>query len=120
MTPITSLSDMGNVRDQVRMNALRSLEFTANTVLALSLEENLCTYSQDIVEDEEDHVIHTKRPRALAVALSVWLTARGVTVLSDVQVPKHEILDWLELQGERENKAATLELFSDGVQLRWL
>lgn len=122
MTPIVpSLSNMSVVYDQVRSNALQSFSYCANTVLALGIEENLCDYAQDIIEDEESYFIPTKRPRALAVSLIVWLQARGVTVLSDVMLPKHEIVEWLELmQGETTGRGCTVELRGDGVQVTWL
>lgn len=109
------------VRDRVRANALESLEFYANTVLALRLSEDLCNYTQDVCNDEENALIRTKRARALCVALTGWLGARGVTVLSDTKVETHEIISWLQIEdGPSIDKGCTLHLVPDGLEVTWL
>lgn len=109
------------IRDQVRSNALVSFEFFANTVLYSNLPTELCREVQDVVEDQEDYTFYTSRPRSLAVALRAWLGSKGVTVLSTVQLPELEILDWLSLQEEvKSGVGVTLDVTANTVGVTWL
>lgn len=118
---ISSNTNMHGVQESIRQGAMESFEYCANTVLVLGLPEDLCLYVQDVVRDQEDVLLHTKRPRALLMALSAWLSSRGVAVLTSVNIPEHEILKWLEMDQRREGSlGASLDLRPEGVALQWL
>lgn len=118
---ILSNIQLQGVRDQARMDAMRSFEFFANSVLASQLPEELCHVVQDVVEDQEDYTFHTPRPRALAAALGAWLGTRGVTVLSTVQIPQCEVLSWLDLEVDgRHPLGATIEVTVNTMRIVWL
>lgn len=120
---ILSNQNLKGVREQIRTDALQSFDFFSNHVLALNVAEDVCSYAQDVIRDTEDAFIRTKKPRALATALSAWLASQGVLVLSTIQLPEQEILRWLELDALAPGEDAmgvTLDVLPEGVQVTWL
>lgn len=119
---IPSNTDFSVVRHSARTNALQSFEFFANTVLCSSLSEETCQYVQDVLADREDALIRTTRPRVVAIAISTWLQAQGVQVVTGTMLPTSEVLHWLELVGREEtsSEACTLDVIVEGVVLRWV
>lgn len=119
---ILSNADVGGVRDQVRMNALESFEFFANSVLGCSTSTELCERVQEVVEDQEDTFFETRTPRAFAVAMYAWLESKGYPVFTIAKLPHHEVLHWLDLLGAEEKKDVyvVLDVLANGVQVRWV
>lgn len=107
---------------QIAQSALTSFEFFANTVMGSNVAESLCRTVQDVCEDQEDYCIMCTRPRALAEALRAWLEAQGFSVLTTVELPRTEILQWLQLEGESrvESKAVSLDVGKNEVMVQWL
>lgn len=121
-TDVLHNAPISAVRDSVRSRALQDLEFFANNVLGLNIAEDVCAYTQDVLDDHESLTVRTSRSRALAQAIISWLGARNITVLTDIALPKHEILSWLEVDEEPTDPAfgCTIRLVRDGVELTWL
>lgn len=118
---MTSLSSVSAVQRDAQQSALRSFKYFANTVLGTSLAEDVCCAAQDVVEDQEDALIHTGRPRAVSIALSAWLRSRGINVLCNTPLLQSEILSWLQLdECEESGLAVSLEALPQGVVLKWL
>jgi len=121
MTP--SNTTLGSVLSQVRENALSSFEYFANAVMAQGLSEDLCRFTQEVVEDKEDCVLKTQRPKALLVALHAWLSSKGYAVLSTSTIPDHEVLRWLDLKtptSSSTTEGVALDLRAEGVSVQWL
>lgn len=120
---ILSNTDVSSVRDQVRVNALESFEFFANSVLGCFLSSEVCERVQEVVEDQEDAFFESRVPRAFAVALYAWLESKGFQVFTIAKLPHHEVLHWLDLLGEEKEKShvyVVLDVLPQGVQLRWV
>lgn len=118
-----SNASMSLVKDTVRASALANFEFFANTVLAAQLGLELCVCVQDVFEDRADFLLRTDRPRAVAIALASWLNAQGVQVLCNIQLPQHEVLQWLDFEPScalKDAQSASLEVAKDSVRIQWL
>lgn len=112
---------MQGVRTQIAQSALSSFEFFANTVMGAGLDERVCQYVQDVCVDRVDCVVVTETPRRLTEALRTWLEAQGVNVLTTVELPRTEILQWLSLSNTpEENSAVTLDVRKNEVVIQWL
>lgn len=110
---------LAGAREQIREVALSDFSFFTNSVLAITLEEDLCRQVQDVVEDREDYVFHTSHKRGLLLSLHAWLRSQGVQVLCNVHVPTHEVLSWI-VEDQVTLHTAILEFEENGVSLRWL
>lgn len=123
MTPPLSNTTITNIHTQVRTAALESFEFFANTVLGSQISDDVCKQTQELLEGEKNGFISARRPRALTVAVLVWLNSKGVAVLTTVPLPQHEILHWLELGSEpveKTNRGVVLDVQENGVGVQWV
>ncbi len=119
---MTSLCDVTTVRSALRANALSSFQHFVDVILSLpSIEDTVFQDVQDVVADRADAVIHTARPHSVAAALNAWLTSQGVEVLCPVQLPRSEVLQWLDLEEAPPcDQSAVLDLVPHGVRITWV
>lgn len=116
-----SFSTLQSVQLRTREQALESFLFFSNSVMSLNLASDVCGAAQDVVEDKEDAVVHTGRPKILLLALHTWLYVQGYTVVSSISPERNEVTQWLDLEPLEEKKiSVALNLLERGVEVRWL
>ena len=122
MSPVANTT-LNSLQSSVRHNALASFEYFVNTVLGMRFCEGLCTDVQNALVGGNNLIVYTDKPKQLASAISSWIAAsRGVAVLSTVEPPKHEILDWLQLLPEQpsHNRALSVVAHQTSVEFIWV